>query len=98
VPKVYIVNRGPHDYSEAKAFGELVYCTDGSVDKFDLSQMYRELDTAMLSSEANDYILLTSLTSLCSVACSLFVAKHGQLHVLIHRGDCYVERSLFFDN
>lgn len=96
--KVYIVNRGPHDYSDAAKYGEIVFCTDGSLDKFDLAQMHRELSDSMLDSEPEDHILLTSLTSLCSVACSIFVFKHAQLHVLIHRGDSYVERSLYFDN
>ena len=97
MPKVYVTNKGPHDYSDAEAFGEIVFCTSGSIDKFDLSQMYRELDLAMADSEPGDFVLLTSLTSLCSVACALFASKHGELHVLIHRGDCYVERSLYFN-
>ena len=96
--KVYITNRGPHDYSAAESFGELVYCTDGALDKMDLSQMYRECQTAMADSQQDDYILLTSLTSLCSVACAYFAAKHGELHVLIHRGDSYVERALYFND
>lgn len=96
--KVYITNRGPHDYSDAENYGELVFCTDGLVDKMDLAQMHREVSAAMLDSDPEDHILLTSLTSLCSVACSIFVFKHGQLHVLIHKGDSYVERSLYFDN
>lgn len=95
---VYVTNRGPHNYSGAEKYGSLVYCTDGSLDKFDLSEMYRQLTTAMADSQAEDYILLTSLTSLCSVACAIFAAKHGQLHVLIHRGNSYVERSVYFDN
>lgn len=96
--KVYIVNRGAHDYSAAEEFGELTYCTDGPLDKFDIQQMYRELDTAMADSGPGDFILLTSLTSLCSVACALFAAKHGRLNLLIHSRDGYVAKSLFFDN
>ncbi len=94
--KVYVTNKGPHNYSDAEAFGVLAYITDGLVDKFDISQMYRSCDEAMADSEPDDYILLTSLTSLCSVACAYFAAKHGELHVLIHKGDGYVERSIYF--
>ena len=98
MPIVYITNRGPHDYSGAEHFGELVFCTDGPVDKFDTSQMYRELDAELSDSESNDYILLTSLTSLCSIACAIFASKHQRLNLLIHKGDGYLARSLVFDN
>lgn len=94
--KVYVTNKGPHNYTDAEQFGELIYCTDGPLDKFDLSEMYREISSAMADSGPDDYILLTSLTSLCSVACAYFAAKHGELHVLIHKGDGYVERSIYF--
>lgn len=98
--KVYIVNVGPHDYSEAKTFGELIFCTRGSLDKFDTSQMFREIVEALYDSEAEDYILLTSLTSLCCVACSVFTAKHYRLNLLIFdpREGRYVSRSLNFNN
>jgi hypothetical protein len=93
---VYILNRAAHDYSDAERFGELVFCTEGSLDKLDLSQMYRELESAFEDSQADDYILLTSLTSLCSVACSIFSLKHKRLNLLVHTREGYVERSLFF--
>lgn len=95
---VYIPNKGPHDYSQAERFGTLVYCTDGSLDKFDTSEMYRQLKYAMSDSEPEDFILLGSLTSLCCVACSIFAAKHWRINMLIHRSDGYVERSLFLNN
>ena len=84
MPKVYILNRAAHDFSDAERFGELVYCTEGSLDKTDLQQMYRELSYALRDSEACDYILLTSLTSLCSIACAIFATTHGGLNLLIH--------------
>lgn len=81
---VYVPNRGPHDYSEAKKFGELVFCTQGSLDKYDTAEMFRELTDAMYDSTEEDYLLLTSLTSLCAVAAGIFGAKHGRLNLLIH--------------
>lgn len=93
---VFILNKAPHDYSDAERFGELVFCTNGPLDKLDLSQMYRELDRAFEDSQAEDWILLTSLTSLCVVACSIFVLKHERLNLLIHTREGYIERSLYF--
>lgn len=94
--KVYVPNKGPHDYRDAEAFGELVFCTVGSLDKFDTAQMYRELADALHDSIPEDYILLTSLTSLCSIACALFGHKHGRLNLLIHNKDGYVVRTVIF--
>lgn len=91
---VYVVNKGPHSYVDAEQFGQLVYCTDGQLDKFDTAQMFREVSDAMRDSLETDYILLTSLTSLCSVACAIFAAKHKRLNLLIHKGDGYVVREL----
>ena len=95
--RVYIPNRGPHNYDEAQKFGRLVYCTEGSLDKFDTAQMYRILSDSMKNSDEQDYILLTSLTSLCCIACGILSAKHQQLHLLIHQGGQYVRRSLYFN-
>lgn len=93
---VYVPNKGPHDYSDAKKYGRLEFCTFGSVDRFDTAEMYRELSEAMYDSRPGDYILLTSLASLCAVACSIFAVKHGKLNLLIHSGSDYVLRELDF--
>ncbi len=97
MPLVYVVNRGGHDYTAAERFGEILYCTDGSLDRYDTSQMYRQLVQSLEDSEQEDYILLTSLTSLCSVACAIFAHKHGRLNLLLYKDDGYVERKLVFN-
>jgi len=96
MPKVFIPNKGPHDYTDAEDFGELVFCTEGEVDRYDLSLMHRQLYPLISKSEAHDFIVLTSLASLCCVACSIFVAKHGCLNLLLHYKTGYTLRSLHF--
>ena len=98
MPRVYVVNAGPHDYSPAKAFGELVYLTHGVIPKFDVGQMYRECAPILDKSAPEDYILITSLTSVCSVACSIFARKHGRLNLLMYKGNKYIVRTIVFDN
>ncbi len=95
--RVYVVNRSGHDFSAALRFGELVYCSDGEMDKWDSGQMYRQVSAALADSEPNDYILLTSLTSLCSVTCAVFAVRHGRLNLLIYKDGDYVARTLQFD-
>lgn len=97
MPIVYIVNRGGHNYSDAERFGELVFCTEGTIDKLDTAQMYRQLNEALADSIPEDYILLTSLTSLCSIACAIFAHKHGSLNLLIHTSDGYISRHMLFN-
>ena len=96
MPKVYIPNEGPHNYSGAKSFGELVSCSAGQIDRWDLAQMHRILSSYIDDSQPQDYILLTSLTSLCSIICSMFACKHGRLNLLIYRDGTYLTRELFF--
>lgn len=97
MPLVYCVNRGGHDYSAAERFGQLVYLTEGKLAKYDVGQMYRECELGLAESTPDDYILLTSLTTLCSVACSMFAHRHGRLNLLIHKDDGYVERKLILE-
>ena len=96
--KVYIVNKGGHNYSPATEFGELVFCTEGLLDPFNVASMYRILSDSMKDSKPGDYILLTSLTVLCSVACAVFARKHGRLNLLLFRNGRYVERQLEIDS
>lgn len=95
-PKVFITNKGAHDFSDAEQYGELVFCTEGPVGKYNTSQMVREFKEAFKDSTQDDYILLTSLTTLCSIACSVFVQKHGRLNLLIFKDDRYVSRRVVF--
>lgn len=103
--KVYVTNRGGHDYSAAKRYGELVYLTEGEIPRYNTSQMFRAIEGVLKDSEQDDYILLTSLTTLNTVACSYFAHKHGRLNLLLfqpHNGKGrepqYLERVVVFDN
>lgn len=95
--KVYIPNKGAHDYSKAVRYGELVYCTEGVLGKYNISHMIRQCKESMEDSQEGDFILLTSLTSLCSVVCSIFVLKHRRLNLLIFKDGDYVERRVIFE-
>jgi hypothetical protein len=94
VRRVYVLNRGGHDYSAAEVFGEVVYCTEGNLSKWDINQMYRIAEENLLDSEPDDYIVLTSLTSLCSIYSAVFAHKHGRLNLLIFKDGGYVERTV----
>jgi hypothetical protein len=95
---VFIVSNGGHDYSDASRYGELRFCTERVIRKDDVSQMYRELNAAMLDAKPDDFLLVSSLTSLCSVAASILAARFGEVHFLIFRDGQYVQRDLILDD
>jgi len=95
------VNRSSHDYSGAEDFGDLIFMTDGSLRRFSVSRMCRLFEPFIRRSEPYDYILLSGMTVMCSVACAMFAAKHGRLNLLIYKPDprspsTYVERVSIF--
>ena len=96
--RVYIVNNGGHNYDDAARFGEIVFCTDSVMRKDDTAQMYRELNNVLRESEPHDYILISSLATLCSIATGIMAAQHGEVHLLLYKDGQYVERDIIFDN
>lgn len=92
--KVFIVNNGGHDYSDAERFGEIVFCTQAVIRKDDVAQMFREIDEALSWANRDDYILVSSLTSMCMVAAGIFAEKFGELHLLLYKDGQYVARDL----
>lgn len=91
---VYIVNKGGHDYSDAQRFGVVQFLSEGPVSKYAVSKIYREFAMRMRGSGADDYILLTGLTTMACIACSCFSYIHGRLNLLIYKNGKYVERRL----
>jgi hypothetical protein len=96
--RVYIVNNGGHDYSDAERFGELVFCTHSIIRRSDTAQMFRELSVALEDARPDDYLLISSLASLCIVAAGILSSRFGEIHLLIHDGGKYVERDIIFEN
>ena len=97
--KVYIINRGGHDHSDAERFGELVFLSQGSINRYAVSQIYRQFVDALRDSHSDDYILITGLSVMSSIACAIFSRLHGRLNLLLYRGGNgkYVERKLVID-
>ena len=83
--KVYVINKGCHDLSDAEAYGELVYLSEGSINKFNTSMMYRQFFDQMKSSTKDDYILISGLTVMCCMACSIFSSLHGRVNLLLYK-------------
>ena len=92
--RVFILNEGTHDYSDAEQFGELVFCTQGILPKHDINRLFLELDEILAESDEDDLIMLSSLTSLCSVASAMMASMHGRVNFLLFHDGKYIEKVL----
>jgi hypothetical protein len=93
-PKIYIPNKGSHNYTDADRYGSVVYVTKGEQNRYAIGTMVRNWVKVLRASTPEDYILLSSLTNLCCIGCALFAMKHQRLNLLLFRNDKYIERKL----
>ena len=96
--KVYVVNKGGHNYSDATRFGELIFMSEGSQNRFAVSATYRLFVESMQGSNEDDYILVTSMNVLNAVASAIFARKHGRLNLLLFNKGQYEPRELDIDS
>jgi len=102
--KVFVVNKGCHDHSDAERFGELVFLSEGSINRYAVANMYREFVRHLEKSKKEDFILITGLSVMSSVACSIFARLHGRLNLLLYKASRtpganghYIERTMMID-
>lgn len=100
MPKVFITNKGSHDYNDALRYGEeLVFVTEGIQNRFSVNQMKRlwlsSLNTNKVTSE--DYIMVTSLSILTAIGCVLFAIRFKKLNFLLYRSGKYIARTIMFE-
>jgi len=93
MPNVYIVNKSNHDFSPAEKYGELVFLSEGPMNRYSTNNMFRIFKEKMESSSDYDYIVPCSLNVMNSIACAIFAHKHGKLNLLLFKGGVYIERN-----
>ncbi len=91
--KVYIVNRSPHDFSEAEKYGKLIFLSEGPMNRYSTNDMLRQFSEAMKDSSASDYIVPCSLNVMNAIASAIFAHKHGTLNLLLFKERSYIERN-----
>lgn len=96
--KVYVTNRGGHSYEAAEKFGEIVYITEGTLNRFATATIYRAFVDGMKDSQPNDYILITSMSIVNAIGAAVFARKHGKLNLLLYRQEEYVLREIDIDS
>lgn len=91
--KVYIVNRSSHDFSAAEKYGQIVFLSEGPMNRYATTDMIRDFQEVMKDSTPKDYIVLCSLNVMNSLACAVFAHKHGTLNLLLFKERIYIERN-----
>jgi|TARA_R100001530_G_scaffold65120_1_gene46644 hypothetical protein len=103
VPNVFIVNSSAHDYSDAERYGSLVVMSEGAVNKFNVSAMFRTFEKYLNKSSHDDFLLSSGPAVMQSIACAMFAARHSRLNLLTWRyeggdkPDHYVHQVLIFN-
>lgn len=96
-PKVYIVNKSGHDFSDAERFGDLVFMTRGTINRYAVNVIFREFNQYLKDSKPEDFIIVTGMSTMLCVVSAIFAAKHHRLNLLLYKNGRYLERSLIFD-
>lgn len=94
--KVFIVNKSAHDFCPAEQYGEIIFLSEGPMNRYSTNNMHRLFNSIMEGSNENDYIVPCSLNVMNSIACALFAVKHGKLNLLLFKDGKYLERNLIF--
>ena len=95
--KVFIVNRSPHDFSPAEKWGELIFMSEGSMNRYAVNNMARVFAEKMRGSGPDDYLIPCSLNSMNVIAAGIFAAKHKRLNLLLYKNGDYLERNMVFE-
>ena len=70
--------------------------SDGPVNRYATGKIFRAFAFSLRESKPSDYILLTGLTLMACIACSIFAVKHKTLNMLIFKPatHTYCERRM----
>ena len=96
-PHVYVPNKAGHDYSDASTYGDLVFLTEGTIERYSTNNMYRIFVDKTKDAVASDFIIISSLSILNAIVSGIFAYRFGQVNYLLFNGDHYVKRTVKFD-
>jgi len=92
--KVFVVNKSAHDFSPAERYGEIIFLSEGAMNRYATNHMHRKFTEIMKNSNEHDYIVPCSLNVMNSIACAIFARIHGRLNLLLFKEGDYIERNL----
>ena len=97
--KVFVANRsGVHNYSAAEEFGDIIFVTEGRINRLNTTAMVIAFQEALANSSPEDFILTTGPSVLNCVGCAVFAHMHGRINLLLYKNLEYKPREIMLDN
>ncbi len=87
-----------HDFTPAAEYGELVYITKGLVPRYKTNTIYRQVAEALSEAHEEDYLVISSLAIISSLASAFLARRFGKVNYLLFRDGRYVERVVDIDS
>lgn len=86
----------------AEKFGQIIYLTESSYNRFSTGKMYRAFKKSLKDSDPEDFLLISGLTIMSCIACGMFAAKHKRLNLLLYNSgpnvdEGYVKRVIILE-
>ena len=97
IKKVFIPVHSSHDYSAAEEYGQLIYLSESSINKFNTNTMFLEFSETLEDAEADDYLLVTALGVMNCIATAIMIKKFNRVNFLLYNGGEYIDRSISLD-
>ena len=98
MPKIFVPNKSIHDFSSAEEFGDIIFLSEGNLNRYNTSKIYRLFYPIMKNSTPDDYLLVTGLPMANLVAAFILIKKHKRLNLLLFKSSKnkkeYLERIL----
>lgn len=99
MPRVYIPNKTPHDFTKAEDYGDLVFIFgEERLNVYQPSTMLLRVREALAGSKPTDRIIVSGLPIVLSILTAEFALQHGRVNFLIFNGGkgVYEPREVYF--
>ena len=96
-PRVYVANRGSHDYSPAEQYGDIVFVTEGIVPRLDVNKLSQMVGEVLVGAEEGDFLLISGLSVVNSIAAGILARRFGRINFLLFHRGYYIEKNVLID-
>lgn len=82
-PKVYVVAKGSHDFSQAVEHGEITFLFSDKANVFAADQLVKDIEDKLAGSKPDDFLILAGSMLPAAIAFYVLMQKHGIVNNLI---------------
>lgn len=82
--RVYMTNRGPHDYSEAEEYGEVVVLTEGVINLLNIERLQREITDKLRDFRDRDILLVNGHAIINTIGVAYLLRMRSVINIMYH--------------